>query len=180
MKVWGGQSLFCVCIYYASFFFHLRCSKRWNPQPLHGLLTVTSFQLCGHQSLGTQGGKGQTAHFSLIISALKLHLSLSAAAGVYSNTNTIWLSYEQEVKSLNMETGSLPRSQRWAVWSSYRCRMEPPPREPHANRLHAVCPESYHVSSESCGIQWSSDSVWGLGKSEYEIKMWNWAKMLHI
>lgn len=70
----------------------------------------------------------------------------SAAEGVYSNTNTIWLSYEQEVKSLNVETGSLPRSQRWAVWSSYRCRMEPPPREPHANRLHAVCPESYHVS----------------------------------
>lgn len=33
---------------------HLRSSKRWNPQSLHGLLTVSTFQFCGHQSLDTK------------------------------------------------------------------------------------------------------------------------------
>lgn len=52
-----------------------------------------------------------------------------------------------------------PLSQRWAVWSSCRCRKVQPPREPHASQLREKYPGSCHVSSGFYGNQWSSDSV---------------------
>lgn len=54
---------------------------------------------------------------------------------------------------------SLPLFQRWAGWSSCRCRRVPPPLRPRATLPLVLSPGSCHASSRSCGSQWSSGSA---------------------
>lgn len=56
-------------------------------------------------------------------------------------------------------SNTVPQSQRWAVWFSCMCKMEPLQHEPPSSQHPLTSPRSYHVSSRSSWNLWSSGST---------------------
>lgn len=129
---------------------YLCCSQWGHSEPLHGFLSVSSFQLCGNKALEIWEHTVRiTKHRAGSTRQSQFNCSLKQRE--FFCLKFLYLKWKESFECM------VPRFQRWAEWSSYRCKKEPLQHGPHANQRLVLSQRSCHVSLKS------SESLWSLG-----------------